>query len=71
MKIYIDQIGPEGLIVHETTDPGKLDLGTEVAEFYSPLTIEARLERVDNVVKRFVNRPGQSYLDMLPVPLRI
>jgi len=50
MKIYIDQIGPEGLIVHETTDPGKLDLGTEVAEFYSPLTIEARLERVDNVV---------------------
>ena len=50
MKVYVDQIRPEGLSIEETADPKVLDLNTEIARFNDSVMIQARLERVNDVV---------------------
>lgn len=62
MKVPVDRIRPEGLQVQEDADPQKLDLNTEVACFRAPLKIEARLERISDVVNASLNVRGTLVL---------
>ena len=50
MKVFVDQIRPEGLTIQGELDPQSLDLNTEIASIKPPLKIEARLHRVNDVV---------------------
>ena len=59
MKVQVDRIIPEGLTVQEQTDPQKLDLNTDIAGFNSPLQVEARLQRVNDVVNASLTVRGR------------
>lgn len=58
MKVQVDRIRPEGLTILEQADAQKLDLNTEIAGFHAPIQIEARLQRVNDVVNAAVNVRG-------------
>ena len=58
MKVQVDQIRPEGLVIEGVLDPQALDCNTEIASFKSPLKIEARLDRVNDVVNASLTIDG-------------
>ena len=50
MKIELNQIPPEGLILVEEISPEKLDLETELIKFNGPVMVRARVEKITNAV---------------------
>jgi len=50
VKIDIDRILQEGLIISEELDPQALDLDTDIIKFRSPVKIEARVDKITNAV---------------------
>ena len=50
MKIDVNRIPPEGLILEEDFDPGKLELETEIVRFRGPVKAIARVSKIVNAV---------------------
>lgn len=50
MKIYLNQIPPEGLTLAERISPGALDLDTQMCELAAPVAVKAELQRGTNCV---------------------
>ncbi|MCK9345377.1 MAG: DUF177 domain-containing protein [Candidatus Pacebacteria bacterium] len=50
MKVYADQIPPEGVTLEEATDPSVFELDTEIVKFKSPLRIKADIFKITNAV---------------------
>ncbi len=58
MKIDINQIPPEGLILKEDINVAALDLETEVVKFLGPLSIKADILKISNAVEVALNLKG-------------
>jgi uncharacterized protein len=58
MKVQVDQIRPEGLIIESQIDPVSLDLNTDIVSFKSGLEVEARLSRISDVVSASMSVKG-------------
>ncbi|MCM8781000.1 MAG: YceD family protein [Candidatus Omnitrophica bacterium] len=58
MKVNINQIPPEGLLLEETIYPKDLDLDTDVVKFIEPLRVRANIVKITNVVT------AEVYLDI-------
>ena len=50
MKIEINRIPPEGLILEEEFSVAALDLGTEIVNFSSPIKITANASKITNAL---------------------
>ena len=50
MKIAINQIPPEGLVLTEAFAPGVLDLETELIKFSGPVKVIAKVDKITNAV---------------------
>lgn len=50
MKINIEQISSEGVLLTEDISPGELDLDTEVTKFISPIKVSAKAYKITNAV---------------------
>jgi uncharacterized protein len=48
MRIYIEEIPPEGLKVNQSYDPASLDLGTEEIKFIGPLEVSGWVTKQKN-----------------------
>lgn len=46
MKIFINQVPAEGLVLEEEIKPGELDLETELIKYRSNLKVRAQVSRV-------------------------
>jgi uncharacterized protein len=58
VKIGINQIPPEGLILREEIAARDLDLETEIISFQSPIRVEARAQRIANTIVIRLNITG-------------
>jgi len=61
MKIYINQILPEGLTLIEEFTPGDLDLETDVIKFRGKVMVEANVSKITNVVIAKLNFSALIY----------
>ncbi len=61
MKININRIQPEGLILREEALASQLDLETDIIKFRSPLSIEAEVSRITNAVTVNLALRGLGY----------
>jgi len=50
MKINVNQIPQEGLILREDTPATELDLETKLVKFHRPINIEANIQKITNAV---------------------
>ena len=50
MKIDVNKIPPEGVILNEEISPGELDLETDLVKFHQPLKIKLEASRITNAV---------------------
>jgi len=50
VRILVNQVPYEGLVLREEADPVKLDLETELIKFSSPLKLEARAFKINNAL---------------------
>ncbi|MFA4853790.1 MAG: DUF177 domain-containing protein [Candidatus Omnitrophota bacterium] len=55
MKILVNQVPFEGILLEEGIDPGELDLETELIKFGSPLKLKARAWRITNALSVDLN----------------
>lgn len=62
MKIKVNQIPSDGLIVEEDILASELDLETEVTRFSGPIKARARVYRITNAVSVDLNLIGQAYM---------
>ncbi|MFH0913561.1 MAG: DUF177 domain-containing protein [Candidatus Omnitrophota bacterium] len=62
MKIDINRIPLEGLILDEVINPAKLELDTETVKFYQPLKARAEVSRITNAVTATLTLDGAMYL---------
>ena len=50
MRIDINQIPPEGLIIEEEISPQQADLETEIVKFRGPVAVRAAISKIINAV---------------------
>jgi len=50
MKIRLNQIPSDGIVLEEKISPGELDLNTEDIKVYSPIKVKAEIYRISNAV---------------------
>ena len=50
MKIFVNQVPFEELVLTEELDPGKLDLETEIIRFRGPIKARAEVSRISNAI---------------------
>lgn len=50
MKIDINQIQPEGLLLEEAIVPSELDIETDTVKFSGPIMVKAEVSRITNAV---------------------
>lgn len=50
MKINVNQIPPEGLIIEEEINPAALDLETEIVKLPKPVKAKAEVYRITNAI---------------------
>ncbi len=55
MKILVNQVPFEGILLEEEIDPGELDLETELIKFGSPIRLKARAWRITNALSVDLN----------------
>ena len=55
MKIAVNQIPSEGIVLTEQVAPEKLDLETGIIKFRAPLEIQAKVQRITNAVTVLLN----------------
>lgn len=62
MKIEINRIQAEPLILEETFSPGALDLETDSVKFSAPLKIRAEVSRITNAITANLKLRGTMHL---------
>ncbi len=50
MKIRLNQIPSDGIVIEEKVSPGELDLSTEEVKISSPIKVRAEIHRISNAV---------------------
>lgn len=55
MKIFVNQVPFEGILLEEEIDPGELDLETELIKFSLPLRFKAHAWRITNALSVDLN----------------
>ena len=63
MKININKISLEGLILEEEVTPSKLDLDTDIVKFRDPIKITAQISRITNVLTADLTLNFFLYMD--------
>ena len=61
MKILVNQVPLEGLLLEEDIDPVQLDLVTELIKFDSVLKVKARAVKITNVLAIDLNIKAKLY----------
>ena len=62
MKIDVNKIPPDGLILAEGIASSELDLDTELIKFCSPLKVEADVSKITNVVTAHLKVAASMYV---------
>jgi uncharacterized protein len=62
MKININKIALEGIVLDEEISPEGLDLETEIVKFNGPIKIRAEVSRITNAVTVSLSLNGSSRL---------
>jgi uncharacterized protein len=59
MKVYLNQIPPEGLVLRERFQPKTLDLDTEFIHFVGPVSVEAAISKGINCLSVYLTLNGK------------
>ncbi|MFA5005691.1 MAG: DUF177 domain-containing protein [Candidatus Omnitrophota bacterium] len=62
MRIFVNQVPFEGIVLEEEISPGSLDLDTEMVSFHSPLKVRAQASRIGNVISVDLDMKAQILL---------
>lgn len=62
MKIEINRLQPEPLILEETASAASLDLETDINKFRSPLKIRAEVSKITNAITAKIALKGIMFL---------
>ncbi|MDD4980902.1 MAG: DUF177 domain-containing protein [Candidatus Omnitrophica bacterium] len=62
MKIDINKIPLEGLIIEEEVSPAKLDLDTDSIKFQRPIKVRADISKITNAVTARLSLEGTMHL---------